>query len=182
MSLYNLIAGYNPLSGSLMAMLGFSTRDAGRFRDCYLQRSEDGQLEIHVYTRNGGGNRPDYVDASLKLMGHPAFLREYDDSYDTTYRSYVFTIPNGPEFPGIAPGARAGVIRQMLEDLVKVDPELIPPPPKERMDRFMAKMETNPNDPDVQRVKAAFAPIAAAIVGDEPPPDDPNAQIKLIKI
>lgn len=52
MSLYNMIFGQNERSDAILATLGLTTGDVGRFRNCYVA---DG--EIAVYTRNGGGNR-----------------------------------------------------------------------------------------------------------------------------
>lgn len=52
MSLYNAIFGTNPVADVLLATLGLTRSDVGRFRDAFIS---DGT--IAVYTRNGGGNR-----------------------------------------------------------------------------------------------------------------------------
>lgn len=52
MSLYNALFGMNQMSDVLLAALGLTRADVGRFRDCYIQNDR-----IAVYTRNGGGNR-----------------------------------------------------------------------------------------------------------------------------
>jgi len=52
MSFYNMVFGQNPISDAILATLGLTRADCGRFRDCFIA---DGK--IAVYTRNGGGNR-----------------------------------------------------------------------------------------------------------------------------
>lgn len=52
MSLYNMVCGQNGAAGAILATLGLTTSDVGRFRDCFISEGE-----IAVYTRNGGGNR-----------------------------------------------------------------------------------------------------------------------------
>lgn len=52
MSFYNMIFGKNPMSDVILATLGLTRSDVGRFRDVYLEEDT-----IAVYTRNGGGNR-----------------------------------------------------------------------------------------------------------------------------
>lgn len=87
MSLYNMLCGYNQIAGPLMFMIGLKPPDAGRFRDCYL--SKDG-TKILVYTRNGGGNRPDHMPDFSK---HPQFVRDYDDDFDNTFATIEFNVP-----------------------------------------------------------------------------------------
>lgn len=52
MSLYNMLFGANPASDVLLATLGLTRDDVGRFRDCSVSEGQ-----IAVYTRNGSGNR-----------------------------------------------------------------------------------------------------------------------------
>lgn len=46
MSLYNMMFGSNPAADVILATLGLTKADTGRFRDCFIA---DG--EIAVYTR-----------------------------------------------------------------------------------------------------------------------------------
>lgn len=85
MGLYNMIFGTNPLSDLLLATLGLTRNDVGRFRDTYIANGE-----IAVYTRNGGGNREDYMPDFSK---HPCYLRDEDDDYDCTYATIYFSYP-----------------------------------------------------------------------------------------
>lgn len=85
-----MIFGQNPASDILLAILGLTRADVGRYRDCYT--NDDG-TEIIVYTRNGGGNREDYQPVIDELAKHPNYLRDEDDEYDCTYASIVFSVP-----------------------------------------------------------------------------------------
>jgi hypothetical protein len=94
----------------LLAMLGFqSFTDVGRYRDAWVETSEDGPL-IAIYTRNGGGNRescrePDGVFhdsvgcscpacvANHVMPAHPGWVTGRDDEFDCTYRTEYFSAP-----------------------------------------------------------------------------------------
>jgi hypothetical protein len=52
MSFYNMLHGINPMADQLLACLGLTRGDVGRFRDAYVSEGK-----IAIYTRNGGGNR-----------------------------------------------------------------------------------------------------------------------------
>jgi hypothetical protein len=144
-SLYNVVCGTNQLARVLLAALRLPSHATGRFRDCYLQRDAGGALEIHVYTRNGGGNRPDFADVTKFLRQHPLFLRDFDDPSDSTYASYVFALPDDQH-------------RSAFEAVAKAEPAIIPPPPHERMKAFIDRMDSDPNDPEVVRVREAMRP------------------------
>lgn len=88
MGLYNAVFGYNPQSPLLLEALGLAPEEFRRFRDAFV--ADD---EIVVYTRLGGGNRPDYQDVFEKMKRHPLYLRDADDKFDSTYCSFFFRIP-----------------------------------------------------------------------------------------
>ncbi len=102
--MYNMVFGMNPLSGPLMAALQIDPDRVGRFRDCYLARDEE-RLVIHVLTRNGGGNREHYGavrSAECECAGcfmefradkMAGYIRDFDDTFDSTYASIVFAVP-----------------------------------------------------------------------------------------
>jgi hypothetical protein len=113
-SLYNLIFGMNKNSDMLLGCLNLTKEDTGRFRDTYV--TENGE-EIAVFTRNGGGNRQCYFHKDdgwpventtgtdcgelgcysciirHRLPKHPLYLRDEDDSHDSTYATIYFKIP-----------------------------------------------------------------------------------------
>lgn len=104
MSMYGMIFGRNKDSDVILATLGLTKADVGRFRDCFVA---DGK--IAVYTRNGGGNRecfeqdePGYDAATCHCTGciitkwlpvHPNYLDDQDDDFDSTYATVYFSFP-----------------------------------------------------------------------------------------
>ena len=111
MSLYNMLFGTNEIAPVLLFLLDIDQPDekwsSGRFRDIYL--NEDG-TRIILYTRNGGGNRDHWSFThakyreggdcpcpgciiSYKLPRHPNYIRDYDDSFDSTYAYVEFGVP-----------------------------------------------------------------------------------------
>jgi hypothetical protein len=55
--LYNMLFGSNPAWPAILATLGLTPNDVGRYRDCYVEKRDDGAYHVVVHTRNGGGNR-----------------------------------------------------------------------------------------------------------------------------
>ncbi|MFD7705586.1 hypothetical protein [Streptomyces sp. NPDC059786] len=95
MSMYSLVAGdgHQYDRGSiLLAALG--DPDVGRFRDAWVEKGENGEPVIAIYTRNGGGNREDYQSVIADLQGHPLYLRDTDDDFDSTYATFYFRTPD----------------------------------------------------------------------------------------
>ncbi len=62
--MYNMMFGQNAASDVILATLGLTTADVGRFRDCYVA-----DRKIAVYTRNGGGNRGCWHEYDPKYGG-----------------------------------------------------------------------------------------------------------------
>ena len=89
MSLYNMLFGVNADADRLLALLGYTRADCGRFRDVFV---DDGYLIIH--TRNGGGNREDYRDVFHAMSQHPWYSHDVDDDFDPTYANIYFKIPD----------------------------------------------------------------------------------------
>jgi len=89
MSLYNLIAGYNPSTAQILNLLGLTTGQFGRYRDVYIQ---DGYIVVH--TRCGGGNREDYEEMFNEVSEHAWYSHNEDCDFDSTYADIYFKIPN----------------------------------------------------------------------------------------
>ena len=89
--LYNMLFKTDPNAGVYLAMLGF-TRDhtamIPRIRDVFHY-----QGMLVIYARIGGGNRPDYHDQIEALRIWPGYIKDEDDSYDSTYALFFFEIP-----------------------------------------------------------------------------------------
>lgn len=146
MSLYNMLFGRNPASRLLLAMLDLTEGDVGRFRDCYLvrgdpradesERKPTDDLRIVIYTRNGGGNRDDYVAVTEALQAKPSYITDYDDDFDCTYASYEFKVPE--KFKATA------------EELAALGAEPSESP-MGRFKRLIENLEAGKDDPDVKR-------------------------------
>jgi hypothetical protein len=77
MTLYNIMFEQNPKGDVILATLGLTRQDVGRFRDCFVA---DGK--IAVYTRNGGGNRDCWHEdkgSGLERCKHASYLQEIDE-------------------------------------------------------------------------------------------------------
>jgi hypothetical protein len=146
-----LVAEHAVASSALLAMLHLEVSDVGRYRDCYLSRGvdeydKDGGICIHLYTRNGGGNREDYQDVFEKLSAHPEYVKDYDDSFDCTYATIVFSIPK--EFV------------DLVETLAASDiPDAVPLSPQQKFEKFMTELEKKEPSESVERVTKAMQPI-----------------------
>jgi hypothetical protein len=88
MLMYNMIFGENTACDFILATLGLTRADTGRFRDCFVANGE-----IAVYTRNGGGNREQYQKIIDDLAQNLYYLRDEDDAFDCTYATIYFKFP-----------------------------------------------------------------------------------------
>lgn len=147
MSMYNQLFGVNQYAVQLMYILGYDYTDVGRFRDCFLYRYE-GSPHIAIHTRNGGDNRPDYEGVTERLRQHPNYVHDEDDSFDDTYCTYYFSVPN--EF-------KEAVLRMAEDPKAFVDT-------KERWQNLFKNLKDgNRDDPDVKRAREMGKRIAEQI-------------------
>ncbi len=135
MSLYNMLHGVNPLAFMLIPMLGDKHPDEyPRFRDVFLKDPEhpEHDFKIHVYTRVGGGNRG-FGYGEDELEQHPEFVETYDDSFDNTYGTYVFNVPEKwkTDFDLLITGKVSETSKEYQAQVRKVFPKL-----KEHLDSF----------------------------------------------
>lgn len=125
MSFYNMINGANPATFFILPMLGEKHPDNyPRFRDCFVN-SDNGEPEIYIYTRVGGGNRNEGFGEE-ELYKHPNYLTTWDDDFDNTYATYSFSVPNEwkKDFDLITEGELKEVSTEYRERLYKVFPKL----------------------------------------------------------
>ncbi len=121
MSLYNMINGVNPATFFILPMLGEKHPETyPRFRDCFIENDE-----IHVYTRVGGGNR-NCKFGEEELQGHPNYIRDFDDEFDSTFATYVFSVPEEfkPDFELIKAGKIKDISDKYKKRLYIVFPKL----------------------------------------------------------
>lgn len=94
MSMYEMVFADGENGLPLLGSLGFtSVSDVGRYRSAWIEKGENGNPRIAVYTRNGGGNRETYQPILNKLEKHKNYLFDRDDSFDCTYCTIYFSIP-----------------------------------------------------------------------------------------
>lgn len=118
MSLYNMINGVNPATFIFLPMLGKHPDEYPRFRDCFIN---DGMIE--VYTRVGGNNRNSGYGEE-ELYKHPNFVETYDDDFDNTYGTYVFSVPDEwkDDFNKLMNGEKPS--ERYIEQMCKIFPKL----------------------------------------------------------
>ena len=132
MSFYNMLQGTNLSTFFILPMLGEKHPDAyPRYRDCFVGE-KNGQPVIQVYTRVGGSNRGcDYGEQ--ELYKHPNYIGTEDDSFDCTYASYWFSVPDRfkVDFDLILAGKLPEISEDYKVRLYKVFPKL-----KEKFDEL----------------------------------------------
>lgn len=131
MSLYNMLFGKNPFHKILLQALDISEGDVPRFRDCYL--TEDGS-KIAVYTRTGGGNRPDYETENSWMQNVFGFISDCDDDFDCTYATFFYEIPEA--------------FKPMIETLQNMGAE---DNPQEKFQQLIADMDAKKETPETKR-------------------------------
>ena len=141
MSMYNALFGMNPLAGQLLSLLGLSADDVGRFRDAYVA---EGGNEIHVFTRNGGGNREGYMP---DFSAHPHYVRDFDDGFDSTYATIVFRTPEPA--------------RPLLTEIAALNKDTLRP--MERLEQLLTDLKSGTKNADTERALRVCEPIFAAI-------------------
>ena len=155
MSLYNMLNGYNEHAGLLCHILGLKVAEGmegmpvGRFRDIYLNANG---TEIHLLTRNGGGNRDCWNEADESLPGncwcpgciqtewlpqHENYISDNDDDFDCTFAITRFSVPEayleltkslatGEEQPKLEEKTNAAVnrLKNMSPEDLRSDPTI----------------------------------------------------------
>ena len=140
MSLYNIVNGVQPAAFFILPMLGKHPDQYPRFRDCFTGDEEHPEYDnhIHVYTRVGGGNREDYQKEIEELRAMPGFVTDFDDSFDSTFATFVFKVPEERkgDFDLIKVGKIKDISDEYREQLYSVFPKL-----KEKFDELFTSDE-----------------------------------------
>lgn len=137
MNMYNMINGVTPATFFILPMLGKHAYEYPRFRDCFLGNEEYPEYDdhIHVYTRTGGGNRESYQAENDEMRAMPDFVTDFDDSYDCTYASWVFRVPERWKDDFVK--FKEGRISE-FSDAYKAEIRRVYPKLAEQLDRFFA--------------------------------------------
>jgi hypothetical protein len=117
--LYNTVLGdgNEGVRGALvLTLLGVPQDErmafVGRYRDAWIEQQGDAPPLLVIYTRNGGGNRDDQAGPISAMQAHPLYVRDEDDSFDSTYATFWFEVPEQCPGPMFEPWAefRAGLV------------------------------------------------------------------------
>lgn len=123
-----MLHGVNPATFWFLPMLGKHPDEYPRFRDCFLQDKEHPEYDghIHVYIRTGGGNRDEYITENQAMREMPGFVADFDDSFDCTYASWVFTIPERwqNDFNAIVANGVQAASREYIDEIKRVFPKI----------------------------------------------------------
>jgi len=93
MSMFDLVIGNTGQPMEIMALVGLTPDMVGRYRDHWIEKGPDSEtLVVAVYTRNGGGNRPEFEDQLSQMHALPTFISDDDDEFDATYCTLRFTL------------------------------------------------------------------------------------------
>ena len=92
MSFYDIMNnGSNENAHKLLNLVGLTKENFPRYRDTSLWNNN---TEIRVLTRAGGLNREEYQSDIDKLKSNEYYLRDEDDSFDSTYAYIFFKVPD----------------------------------------------------------------------------------------
>ena len=136
-----MVCGVNPAAFFILPMLGKHPDEYPRFRDCFTVDKEHPEYDgyVHVYTRVGGNNRGGGFGEE-ELYKHPNFITSFDDSFDNTYATYVFSVPDKwrADFDKIMNGKIKEISAEYKQEIIRVFPKL-----KEKLEgMFNSAVET----------------------------------------
>jgi len=128
--MYNILFGRNPHAKLILATLGLTEKDIGRFRDAFVSEGK-----IAIYTRLGGNNRQCWCANEeehqqgwcgetyvKRLQSHPNYLYDEDDDFDNTYATFYFSLP--PKYEAILREMDQGVFdpdKRWQEKLTEIE-------------------------------------------------------------
>jgi len=149
MSMYNMLFGVNPFSKVYLALVDLNIESVGRFRDCFIKKEGD-ELQILVWTRNGGPNREEFAGITETLRANQYYVRDYDDEFDSTYAGYLFKVPDN--------------VKDVVKTMTEIHANQIVDP-SERFKTLIEKMKNgNESDPDVKRAVEAGKKILGPVL------------------
>lgn len=129
MSFYNMINGVKQATFTVLPMLGKHPDSYPRFRDCFLYDEDHPEYDkcIQIYTRTGGGNRESYWNENQEMKNMPGYIIDFDDSFDSTYASWIFEVPKKWEsdFEHIFNGEMDKVSDEYVEYVKKIYPTIV---------------------------------------------------------
>ena len=156
-----MMNGVNQLTFFVLPMLGKHPNEYPRFRNFFLKDEEHPKYDnyLHVYTRVGGGNRGCNFGEE-ELMKHPNFVTTFDDSYDNTYGTYVFSVPSEwkADFDKIVSGKILEISDDYKNQIYKVFPKL--------EEKLKGMFEKKVNEPVLSKSFKIDSSGNASFIGD----------------
>jgi hypothetical protein len=132
-----MVNGVTDATFFILPMLGKHPDEYPRFRNCFLYDEQHPEYDnhIHVYTRTGGGNREGYEAENEMMLLMPTFVTDYDDDFDSTFASWIFSVPSEwkDDFEKITSGDFVHVSAEYKEKMCQVYPKL-----KEKFNQLFA--------------------------------------------
>lgn len=153
--MYNALFGANEAAPVLLKILNITKEQTGRFRDAYVENDH-----IVIYTRNGGGNRESYQKDIDFMRAHPNFIKDYDDSFDSTYAYFEFSVPEGKV--EVKPGD-SWEISRVIERLVEFQNAIGFINPHKRWEKLLGDLNERKDTPDTKRALTVGRKIGEAI-------------------
>jgi hypothetical protein len=162
MGLYDVVMGDGRQAerGELLLQI-LGAPAVARFRDAWVEKGEDSQPVIAIYTRQGGGNRECYCGeepcscssavSNAILAAHPLYIRDADDEFDATYATFYFQVPEP--------------LRERLAEVAR-DPVNM----SERWQEAIARVESG----ELRPAETALADQLGAFLSDPDPGDGPR--------
>ena len=94
MSMFDIVfGGPSPLTPVVAILLGQQDLSwYGRLRTAWIEQDESGNPRLAVYTRNGGPNS----EYNENIRKHPLYIKDKDDTFDNTYNTSYFKLPDNP--------------------------------------------------------------------------------------
>lgn len=89
MTTYNGLLGYDRSAPMVLDILDFQPQQFVRFRDAWIADVD----ELAVYTTLGGWRRSAYHAVFEVMEKHPHYLRAVDDTVDTAFCTFYFSVP-----------------------------------------------------------------------------------------
>lgn len=143
MNLYQMMNGVDPATFFILPMLGKHPDSYPRFRDCFTEERHWVKTEefpaMEVVPNGQSGvicvlcrvGKESWATDEERGIGHQlraqeGYLREFDDAWDATYRTYVFAVPERwkTDYEKITQGDLLGISSAYKQELYRVYPKL----------------------------------------------------------
>ena len=140
--MYTMMNGLNKAAAVVLPLLGKHPTEYPRFRDCWIGKVKDSATEVDsygipkkesdndynfvtIYTRIGGNNREVYQEQIDEMRANPLYIKDYDDSFDNTYASFIYRLPEKwiEDAKIMMTGNPKKVSKEYVDKLIEVMPE-----------------------------------------------------------